>query len=104
MPVCRTVPADGAYVNVPGTLAEAFNCAPPSTVPSGTAAGVCQTITGCAARTLSAALPEAGARPDPPEKLAVTAPGYEPTPTDPTLTPFSVATPAPSVNAEPTGA
>lgn len=33
VPAGRTVPAAGLYANVPGTLAEAFNCVALSAVP-----------------------------------------------------------------------
>src|SRR5882762_9599746 len=46
LPAFRTVPAGGAYANVPGTFAVAFSCVPLSGVPYTSGAGLLQLITG----------------------------------------------------------
>ena len=48
IPTVNTVPATGLYANVPGTLAVAFNCVPPSNVPWTTDAGLAHVIVGVA--------------------------------------------------------
>jgi hypothetical protein len=51
-PTGKVVPAGGVYSHVPATLAVAFNCAAPSAVGQGIAAGGAHVITGTAFATL----------------------------------------------------
>jgi hypothetical protein len=96
-------PKGGAYTNVPGTLAVAFNCTALSGVPCVMFAGVGQMTTAMAFAIVSVALPDDGACVASPAYVACTPVGYVPAPIPARLTPVIVATPDAFVVAVPAG-
>src|SRR5438045_9593019 len=61
-PALRMVPLAGLYTKLPGTLAVAFNCAPPSAVPDVMLAGFAHVMVGVALVTVIGTLAVAGVK------------------------------------------